>query len=389
MSYLRQLRCSGCNHTCNPDKLWNVCPHCHKPLLAEYDLQAIKQAISPGDLVSREKNIWRFREVLPVKDPSHMLSLGEGCTPLIHAHQLEEATGLKQLFIKDEGINPTGSFKARGLCVAVSRARELGAAALSIPSAGNAAGAMCAYAAVGGSPAHVYLPQDVPHSFIAECRGLGATVNLVEGLISACGKKSLEDSRKFGWFDLSTLKEPYRLEGKKTMGYELAEQMGWTLPEVIIYPTGGGTGFIGMWKAFDEMEDLGWIGPQRPRMVSVQAEGCAPIVKAFRAGNKDAEMWTNARTIADGLRVPAAIGDFLILDIIRRSEGTALTVSDIDMMEGAGLLGRTQGLFASPESGATIAAIMKLRKEKWLSSTDRVVLFHTGSGYKYSHLWER
>jgi threonine synthase len=386
-SYLLQLRCSGCQQTFNPDRLWNVCPECHKPLLAEYDLGSVKTILSLDDLSSRNKTIWRFGEVLPVKNASSRLSLGEGCTPLVKAGRLGEVTGLKNLYIKDEGINPTGSFKARGLCVAVSRTLELGVTGLSIPSAGNAAGAMSAYAALAGLPANVYLPRDVPQSFLAECQGLGARVNLVEGLISACGKKSLEDSAKYGWFDLSTLKEPYRLEGKKTMGYEVAEQMDWVLPDIIIYPTGGGTGFIGMWKAFHEMEELGWIGSQRPRMVSVQAEGCAPMVKAYQTGQKEAEFWTDAKTIADGLRVPAAIGDFLILDIIRKSNGTALSVSDKEMMEGAKLLGRTQGLFVSPESGATVAAAMKLLDRKWISPSDRVVLFHTGSGYKYSHLW--
>ncbi len=295
--------------------------------------------------------------------------------------------GFDGLYVKDEGLNPTASFKARGLGVALSRAHELGVEAVSIPSAGNAAGAMSAYAALAGMAAHVFMPRDVPPLFVAECRALGAEVTLIDGLITDCGRAAAEGVQKFERFDVSTLKEPYRIEGKKTMGYELAEQLGWTLPDVVIYPTGGGTGLIGMWKAFDEMEQLGWIGPQRPRMVTVQSEGCAPMVRAFHAGREFAETWQDAATLADGLRVPAAVGDFLILRALRESGGTAVAVPDEEMMDGANLIGRTQGIFPCPEGGATLAAFRHLRRQGWIADGERVVLFNTGSGLKYAHLW--
>jgi threonine synthase len=293
----------------------------------------------------------------------------------------------EHLYIKDEGLNPTASFKARGLAVAMSRACELGVESVSIPSAGNAAGAMSAYAALAGIESHVFMPQDVPPLFVAECRALGAEVALIDGLITDCGRVAAEGVRRHGRFDMSTLKEPYRIEGKKTMGYELAEQMGWTLPDVIIYPTGGGTGLIGMWKAFDEMEQLGWIGPERPRMVSVQSDGCAPMVKAFHEGQEFARPWEGAKTVADGLRVPAAVGDFLILRALRESKGTAVAVPDKDLIAGASLIGRTQGIFACPEGGATLAAFQELRDQGWIADDETVVLFNTGSGLKYAHLW--
>ncbi|MBN2367227.1 MAG: threonine synthase, partial [Calditrichaeota bacterium] len=374
--------------TYNPDRLWNLCPVCDKPLLAEYDLERAAANLNRPDSQNKPGNIWRYHELLPVRNRTYQLTLGEGGTPLLEAKRLATELGLKHLYIKDEGNNPTGSFKARGLCVAVSRAWELGASALSIPSAGNAGGAMSAYAALAGLPAFVYLPQDVPVSFVMECRAFGASVNLVNGLIGDCGRASLEDSKMYGRFDLSTLKEPYRLEGKKTMGYEIAEYFNWQLPDVIIYPTGGGTGFIGMWKAFDELEKLGWINSHRPRMISVQAEGCAPVVRAFQEGVSEVRFWENAKTIADGLRVPSAIGDFLILEIMRKSDGRALSVSDEDMMNGAKVLGKKLGIFASPESGATVAALEKLLENRLIDPEERVVLFNTGSGYKYGHLWQ-
>jgi threonine synthase len=392
-SYLSHLECALCGQELEADRLWNLCPQCQKPLLARYDLGRARQASHAGvgltreEIAAREPSLWRYRELLPVRDPDHMLSMGEGFTPLIHATRLGEALAFDRLFIKDEGLNPTGSFKARGLAVALSRARELGVQAVSIPSAGNAAGAMSAYAALGGMQAHVYMPRDVPQAFVAECRALGAEVTLVDGLITDCGRVAAEGVRQFGRFDVSTLKEPYRLEGKKTMGYELAEQMGWTVPDVIIYPTGGGTGLIGMWKAFDELEELGWIGAERPRMVTVQSTGCAPMVKAFREGQEYAEPWQGAKTLADGLRVPAAVGDFLILRALRESGGTAIAVSDREIMEAAELLGRTQGLFACPEGAATVAAFERLRDEGWIGAEETVVLFNTGTGLKYTHLW--
>jgi threonine synthase len=338
-------------------------------------------------LARREPTLWRYYELLPVRDPRYRLTLGEGWTPLVHARRLGAELRVPNLYVKDEGLNPTGSFKARGLCVAASRALELGVHAVSIPSAGNAAGAMSAYAALGGMEAHVFMPADVPHTFIAECRALGAHVNLVDGLITDCGKQAAGQGRVQGWFDLSTLKEPYRLEGKKTMGLELAEQLGWQLPDVIIYPTGGGTGLVGMWKAFDEMEQLGWIGPERPRMVTIQSKGCAPLVAAFHQGAEFAEPWQGAATLADGLRVPAAVADFLILRALRESNGTALAVSDQDMVDAVHLLGRTEGIFACPEGGATLAAFQALRRQGWIQDQETVVLFNTGTGLKYTHLW--
>ncbi|MGC9332597.1 MAG: threonine synthase [Anaerolineae bacterium] len=313
--------------------------------------------------------------------------MGEGWTPLIHATRLGAELDFAGLYIKDESLNPTGSFKARGLCMAVARARELGARDLSIPSAGNAAGALAAYAALGGIEAHVFMPRDVPQAFVAECQALGARVTLVDGLITDCGRLAAQQAQEYGWFDVSTLKEPYRLEGKKTMGLELAEQLGWILPDVIIYPTGGGTGLIGMWKAFEEMEQMGWIGPKRPRMVTVQSQGCAPMVHAFDQGEEFAEPWPDAATVADGLRVPSAVGDFLILRALRESQGTAVAVSDEEMIEAVRLMGKTQGLFACPEGGATLAAFQHLRQQGWIEEDESVVLFNTGSGLKYSHLF--
>lgn len=388
MNFFLHLECSYCGKKYKADRIQNLCPECKKPLLAKYDLTKAALLDKSALINVNENSMWRYAQLLPVRSAKNVLSLSEGWTPLIPAKRLGQKFNFDNLFIKDEGFNPTNSFKARGLSVAVSRARELGVAALSIPSAGNAAGAMSAYAALASLPAHVFMPRDVPKTFVAECRAFGAEVTLVDGLITDCGKKAAAGVNQFGWFDVSTLKEPYRVEGKKTMGYEIAEQLNWDLPEVIIYPTGGGTGLIGMWKAFDEMEELGWIDSRRPRMVTVQAENCAPIAKAFQENRKFAEPWENARTIADGLRVPAAIGDFLMLKVLRESKGTALTVTDKEMLNGANLIGKNQGLFVSPESGATLAAFRKLLKQKWILETDRVVLFNTGGGYKYSHLWQ-
>ncbi len=387
VGFLSTLECALCGQAYKPERLWNLCPECGRPLLCRYDLDAAGHAVDPTAFRDREPTMWRYRELLPLDDDLHKLTLGEGWTPLVHATRLGACEGFQRLYIKDEGLNPTGSFKARGLSMAISRARELGVTAVSIPSAGNAAGAMAAYAALGSLEAHAYMPTDVPHPFVAECRALGARVTLVDGLITDCGRQAALEGKEHGWFDLSTLKEPYRLEGKKTMGYELAEQFGWTLPDVIIYPTGGGTGLVGMWKAFDEMEQLGWIGSERPRMVTVQSEGCAPMVKAFHEGREFAEPWPDAATLADGLRVPAAVGDFLILRALRESHGTALAVSDKEMMEDAALLGRTQGMFACPEGAAPLSAFRHLRAQGWIGDRETVVLFNTGSGLKYTHLW--
>jgi threonine synthase len=387
MNFLTHLECALCGRSFDSERLWNLCTECDRPLVARYDLDAAKREFVRSALKERPANLWRYRELLPVRNPRFAFTLGEGFTPLMHATRLSTELHFKNLYIKDEGNNPTGSFKARGMALAVSRACELGAKSLSVPSAGNAACAMSAYAALAGIEAHVYMPKDVPQPFIAECRALGADVTLVAGVITDCGKAAATDIKKYGRFDLSTLKEPYRLEGKKTMGYEVAEQMGWTLPDVMIYPTGGGTGLVGMWKAFDEFEKLGWVDSKRPRMVTVQSDGCAPMVEAFHDGSLFADPWKDAATIADGLRVPGAVGDFLILRALRESNGTAVAVSDESMLEGANLMGRTQGIFPAPESGATLAAFLQLREDGWIKNDESVVLFSTGSGDKYAHLW--
>jgi len=387
-SFLSHLECGLCGERLEADRLWNLCPKCGKPLLARYDLDAARAAVAPKDLSGREPTMWRYGELLPVRDEAFRLSLGEGFTPLHRAPRLEGQAGHSPLYVKDEGLNPTGSFKARGLAAAVSRAFELGVKAVSIPTAGNAGCAMSAYAALAGLEAHVFMPADVPRPFINECRVLGASVTLINGLITDCGKAAREGVEKHGRFDVSTLKEPYRIEGKKTMGYEVAEQMGWRLPDVIIYPTGGGTGLVGMWKAFDEMEKLGWIGPKRPRMVTVQSTGCAPMVKAFDEGKEFAEPWPNAKTIADGMRVPAAVGDFLILRALRESGGTAVAVPDGEILEATYLMGKTTGIWPAPEGGATLAALLRLKKDGWVREGESVVLFNTGNGAKYSHIWD-
>ncbi len=389
MNYVSHLQCSKCGNKLEPDRIWNLCGVCGKPLIVLYDLKRVRKVLKREEIVLRAPSLWRYQELLPVKESSNILSLGEGYTPLIHATRLGEELEFDNLFIKDESLNPTGSFKARGLAVAVSRARELGVSDISIPSAGNAAGAMSAYAALGSMNAFVYMPNDVPKTFVIECIAYGAEVQLVDGLITDCAQRAAVDVAKFGRFDMSTLKEPYRIEGKKTMGFELAEQMGWKLPDVIIYPTGGGTGLIGMWKAFEELQNLGWIKSKLPRMVTVQAKGCAPIVRAFERGKQTAKPWRDAKTIADGLRVPAAIGDFLILRTLRESRGTAVAVSDSEMMEAIKEMSSTQGLFCCPEGAATLVAFKRLRKDGWIRDNETVVLFNTASGLKYTHLWAK
>ncbi len=386
-STLMHLECGMCGAHYAANQLQNLCPACQRPLLARYDLERAAQTLTPAALQTRQPSLWRYAEVLPVQDLAAVVDLGEGWTPLIPTPRLGGQIGVPHLLIKDESPNPTGSFKARGLTMAVHRAHELGATSLAIPSAGNAAGAMAAYAAALGMPAHVFMPADVPLSFRAECAVLGAQVTLVNGLINDCGAKVREGAAAHGWFDVSTLKEPYRVEGKKTMGYEIAEQLGWRLPDVILYPTGGGTGLIGMWKAFDEMEALGLIGAERPRMVSVQAAGCAPIVRAYEQGVEHAELWQGAHTVADGLRVPIAVGDFLILRAIRASGGTAIAISDAVLLEATRQLSTATGIFAAPEGGACLAALIELRAAGFVRESDSVVLFNTGTGLKYSHLF--
>jgi threonine synthase len=385
-SYLTHLECGWCGATYAPDQLMNLCPACGKPLLPRYDLEAARENFTRDLLAGRPANLWRYAEMLPVQDAAYRYTLGEGFTPLLHLESLGGNLGLSELYAKDEGINPTGSFKARGLAMAVSRAAELGVKAVAIPSAGNAGSAAAAYAARAGLPCYVYLPKDVPPPFLAEIRALGAEITLVDGLITDCAKLVRGGADEGRWFDLSTLKEPYRVEGKKTMGYEIAEQLDWTVPDVLIYPTGGGTGIVGIWKAFAEMEALGWIGSKRPRMVCVQSAGCAPIIRAFEQNVELAEPWQNAATIADGLRVPAAVGDFLILRAVRDSGGTALAVTDDELRAAQRELGRAEGIFASPEAAATLAALHHLLDTGYIQPNERVVLLITGNGLKYTHL---
>ena len=387
MGFLIDLVCTKTDKAYSKDQLWNLSPEADAPLFARYDLDAVAKVLRREKLAERVPTMWRYAEVLPVEDEQFQVSLGEGFTPLLQAASLGREIGVPKLYIKDEGLNPTGSFKARGMSAAISRAAELGAQAIAIPSAGNAGGATAAYAARAGLPAHIFMPKDVPQANYIECKVLGAHVELIDGLISDCGKIVASRKEAEGWFDISTLKEPYRVEGKKTMGYELAEQFDWELPEVVIYPTGGGTGLIGMWKAFDEMEQMGWIGSERPRMISVQAAGCAPIVRAYRAGDEHAEPWINAETIAAGLRVPAAVGDFLMLKAIRDSGGCALSVTDEELMASASKMAAAVGSFPAPEGAATLTALEKLVEQNLVSERDRVVLFNTGTGLKYIELF--
>ena len=382
-SCLVDLTCSYCGQRYDADQPQTTSPCCGKVLLANYDLERAAATLTPANLAGRPWTLWRYEELLPLRNREQVLTLGEGGAPLLDVPNLGRELGLSRLLIKDEGQNPTGSFKARGLAVAVSRAKELGATVLAIPSAGNAAAAMAAYAARGGLQAKVAMPRDTPPAMIAECVAYGADVTLVDGLIDDCGKLIRERSAAEGWFDISTLKEPYRAEGKKTMGLELAEQLGWRVPDVIIYPTGGGTGIVGMWKAFDELEAMGLIGSKRPRMIVVQAANCAPLVRAFELGERHAAKWENATTVAPGMRVPVAIADYLILDAVRASGGTARTVSDEAMIEAVKLLAATEGLLVSPEAGATVAMAQAMVADGTLDPDEEVVLFATGSGLKH------
>ena len=379
-SYFDHLECSACFTTYASTALMNLCT-CGAPLLARYRLAEAAAALDRDQLVGQ--TLWRYHAMLPVQSPAGVVSLGEGMTPLLRAERLGQRLGLNHFYIKDESLNPTGSFKARGLALAIARAAELGVTRVAIPSAGNAGGATAAYAARAGLESYVFMPRDVPHAFIVECQINGAHVELVDGLITDAGRRVAAGREAYGWFDLSTLKEPYRVEGKKTMGYELAEQFDWELPQVIIYPTGGGTGLIGMWKSFDEMEALGWIDSHRPRMVSVQAAGCAPIVRAFESGATRAEPWQNAATMAAGLRVPSAVGDALMLRALRESEGTAVAVSEAEILWGVKEIGQSEGLFVCPEGGAALAGLRRLVEQGGIDREERVVLFNTGSGLKY------
>ncbi len=400
------LECALCGLRHEARTLQNLCVECGKPLLVRYDLAKAAETLTKESLRTRESSLWRYREVLPVDEADNIVSFGEGWTPLLKADNLAKTLPVKlDLYIKDEGQNPTQSFKARGMTAAISMAKELGVKKLAVPSAGNAAGALAAYAARAGMEAYIFMPLDTPKANIIECRQTGAFVELVDGLITDCGKIVAERKDAEGWFDVSTLKEPYRVEGKKTMGYEIAEQFSresrvksrehsdsslstldsplLTLPDVILYPTGGGTGLIGMWKAFDEMEQMGWIDSQRPKMISVQSETCAPIVRAFHEGKRVADEFENAATVASGLRVPKAIGDFLILDAIRASGGTAVSVTDDELVKAVAEIGAAEGIFTAPEGAACLPALRKLIDDDLVQEGESVVIFNTGAGVKY------
>ena len=383
-SFITHLECSKCHKEYSHLQIQTFCPDCKATLLPRYKLDAVKRQIDRDKISHRKKGMWRWHELLPVLQEENQVSLGEGDTPLLSLPRLERELGISRLFVKDESNNPTGSFKARGLAAAISKAKELGVEKVIIPTAGNAGGAMAAYAARAGLKSHIFMPKDTPFANMEESRIAGAQVVLVDGLISDAAALAGEKARAEGWFDVSTFKEPYRVEGKKIMGYELAESFGWQLPDVIIYPTGGGTGLVGMWKAFAELQALGWLeNTERPRMVAVQADGCAPVVKAFEEGAPICEFWQNARTAASGLRVPKSFADHLILQDISDSQGTAVAVSDESILESQKQLASTDGIFAAPEGAATLAALKELIKQGWLRPEERIVLFNTGSGLKY------
>jgi threonine synthase len=384
---MTHLECSLCSRTFEAGRVWNLC-ECGGPLLVRYDLTRLKKEWPRESLASAVNSMWRYAPALPVRDRNSIVSLGEGMTPLLPAKRTGARIGASDLLIKDEGLNPTGSFKARGLSCAVSMCVELGVKVVAIPSAGNAASALSAYAAAAGLEAHIFMPSDVPQANFIECKAYGAHVTLVDGLISDCGRMVGERCRATAgqpgaWFDISTLKEPYRIEGKKTMGYELAEQLNWTLPEAILYPAGGGVGMIGMWKAFAEMEALGWIGHKRPKMIAVQAAGCQPIVRAFEEGAEASRFWDGASTVAAGLRVPKPLGDRLTLQAVRESGGCAIAVTDRDLMDAGIQLASEEGLFAAPEGASCVAAAEQLIRTGILKSSDKIVLYNTGSGLKY------
>ena len=384
-SYLNYLQCSACHRHFHADELHTTSPCCSRPLLAQYDLAAVAHNLTPDEVAQRDATMWRYHELLPVREERHVLTLGEGMTPLLAAPRLAPPglEAIARLYVKDEGQNPTGSFKSRGMAAAISRALELGVSGVVTPTAGNAGAAMAAYAARGGVPAYVVAPEDAPETCLLQAQLYGAEVALTPGLISDAGRIADDTARQRGWFNVATLREPYRAEGKKTMGLELAEQLGWHLPDAIIYPAGGGTGIVGMWKAFSELRDLGWLKHTRfPKMIIVQAEGCAPLVRAFQAGMHEAETWPawQARTLAAGLRVPSAIGDRLILEAVHESGGTAISVSDAAMVDMVRYAARREGMLIALESAATIAAYHSLLATHFLEPVDETVLFFTGSG---------
>jgi len=382
-SSLTHLECPECGQKFNADQVQGFCEDCRSPLLARYDLGSLAASLTPPQIALRPRGLWRWAEVLPVRNEKFRLTLGEGDTPLVPVPRLSHILGLPNLFIKDESPNPTGSFKARGLCVAVSRAIELGLSEFVVPTAGNAGGALAFYAARGRARAHVYMPADAPRANQEEVHLAGAQLVLVDGLISDAARLAAEAARAKPWFDVSTFKEPYRVEGKKTMGLELAESFGWDLPDVIIFPTGGGTGLVGVWKAFSELQALGWIGPKRPRMVAVQSEGCAPVVRAFQTGSERTETWREAHTFAAGLRVPDVFADRLVLHALRDSRGTAVSVRDAEILAAQREIARSEGLMACPEGAASLAGLRNLLQKGWVQTNESVVLFNTGTGLKY------
>lgn len=386
MTYFDYLECSQCNNRFDARQVQTFCPACQAPLLARYDLQSARRRLDRDGIRRRPWGMWRWRELLPVFDPQNIVSLGEGDTPLLPLPNMGGILGLENLHLKDESFNPTGSFKARGISASIAKAKELGIEKVIIPTAGNAGGAMAAYSARAKLKAHIFMPKDTPVANIEECRMAGAELTLIDGLISDAAGMAGVKAREEGWFDLSTFKEPYRTEGKKVMGYELAEFFDWDLPDVIIYPTGGGTGLVGMWKAFAELSELGWLkNGHRPRMISVQAEGCAPVVRAFNSGASFCDFWLNAHTVASGLRVPKSFADHLILRNIRESGGAAIAVSDGEILDAQKQLGAKEGIFSAPEGAATIAALKKIVEQNMVSSDERIVCFNTGSGLKYLH----
>ena len=383
MSALAGLACSECGSVFDADRVQTVCQACDSPLLARYDLERVGGTLDREELSRRLSGLWRWAELLPVRDPAWRLTLGEGDTPLHHARRLGDRLGLRRLFVKDEGLNPTGTFKARGLAVAVGRASELGVREFVIPTAGNAGGALAAYAARAGLKAHVFMPGDAPRSSRVEVAAAGADLVLVDGLIDLAGRQASATARSEGWFDISTFREPYRVEGKKTMGLEMAEAFGWELPEVVVYPTGGGTGLVGIWKAFEELQALGWVGPRRPRLVCVQSAGCAPVARALERNSDRVEPWPDARTAAQGLRVPRPYADRLILRAVRESGGTGLVVTDDEMRRAQVELAQAEGILACLEGAATLAGLHKLLETGWIDVDERIVLLNTGSGLKH------
>ena len=390
MSYLSHLECARCGARHDARWLHNLCDAaaptgtCGAPLLVRYDLERLAAALRPSDLAGRPASMWRYAEFLPVEDPAQVVTLGEGWTPMFPLPRLGRAVGLPRLEMKDEGLNPTGSFKARGAAAGVSRAKALGVTEFAMPTAGNAGGAWAAYGARAGMQAHIVMPVDAPVINQREAAACGADVRLVRGLISDAGRIVARAVARTGWFDASTLKEPYRIEGKKTMGLEIAEQSDWQPPDVILYPAGGGVGLIGIWKAFDELRAIGWLPDDcRPRLVAVQAEGCAPLVRAWEEGKPESEFWQGADTIASGIRVPKALGDFIVLRAVRETDGVCIAVSDAEILEAMARLAREEGCLVCPEGAANLAAALRLRERGWLTAGDRVLLLNTGAGIKY------